>query len=73
MRGKRLRELIKALHARLIPAYAGKLTEWKLNETGPRLIPAYAGKTFGSMRGRRAFGAHPRVCGENAIGRSPVG
>ena len=39
----------------------------------PRLIPACAGKTPSSSMLPGANWAHPRVCGENAIGRSPVG
>ena len=47
------------------PRVRGKHRDGDLCRYCGGLIPACAGKTFYSMINRAAFGAHPRVCGEN--------
>ena len=48
------------------PRVRGKHVSGLGEQAAGGLIPACAGKTFYSMINRAAFGAHPRVCGENS-------
>ena len=74
VRGKLLRGRNVLVHVGLIPACAGKTPRVRgkpspKNTSNARsgLIPACAGKTKPCRSNGPAEGAHPRVCGENAI------